>query len=102
MRSLDSLAASDFEPQDSIWLKLDVQGYERSVLDGAERLLGSVKAIEVEMSLQPLYEGQILYLPMIEFLLDRGYTLASVAPGFQDERSGRVLQFDGVFLREQA
>ena len=102
MRSLDSLAGGIFGPQDSIWLKLDVQGYERSVLEGAERLLGSVKAIEVEMSLQPLYEGQMLYLPMIDFLLGRGYNLASVVPGFQDECSGRVLQFDGVFLREQA
>ncbi|MGA2721468.1 MAG: FkbM family methyltransferase [Bryobacteraceae bacterium] len=101
IRSLDSLAPVLFQPQDSIWLKLDVQGFEQQVLDGAEDLLGSVKAIEVELSLQPLYEGQTLYLPMIEFLLRRGYALVSVVPGFQDECTGRLLQFDGIFLREQ-
>jgi FkbM family methyltransferase len=102
MRSLDSLAPTLFRPQDSIWLKLDVQGFERIVFDGAEQLLRSVQAIEVELSLQPLYESQMLYLPMIEFLQHRGFALASVAPGFQDEHTGRLLQFDGVFLREQA
>jgi hypothetical protein len=102
MRSLDSLAPALFRPQDSIWLKVDVQGFEQQVLDGAEKLLGSVQAIEVELSLQPLYKGQTLYLPMIEFLQRRGYTLASVAPGFHDVCTGRLLQFDGIFLREQS
>jgi len=102
MRTLDSLAPVLFRPQDSIWLKLDVQGFEQEVLDGAELLLRSVKAIEVELSLQPLYEGQPLYLPMIEFLQHRGYTLTSIAPGFFDECTGRLLQFDGIFLREQS
>jgi FkbM family methyltransferase len=102
MRSLDSLAPVLFRPQDSIWLKLDVQGFEQQVLDGAEQLLGSVEAIEVELSLQPLYEGQTLYLSMIDFLRHRGYALASVAPGFYDECTGRLLQFDGIFLREQS
>jgi FkbM family methyltransferase len=101
MRSLDSLAPDLFRLQDSIWLKLDVQGFERTVLDGAEQLLESVQAVEVELSLQPLYEGQMLYLPMIEFLQRRNFTLASVAPGFQNESTGRLLQFDGVFLRER-
>jgi len=101
MRSLDSLAPLLFRPQDSIWLKVDVQGFEQQVLDGAEALLGSVKVIELELSLQPLYEGQVLYLPMIAFLLRRGYALASVAPGFHDKCTGQMLQFDGIFLREQ-
>jgi FkbM family methyltransferase len=102
MRSLDSLAPELFRPQDSIWLKLDVQGFEEAVFAGGEQLLKSVQAIEVELSLQPLYEGQMLYLPMIEFLQRRGFALASVAPGFQNETTGRLYQFDGVFLREGA
>ena len=101
MRSLDSLAPVLLRPLDSVWLKLDVQGYERPVFAGGEHLLRSVQAIEVELSLVPLYEGQMLYLPMIEFLRDRGFALVSVSPGFQDESSGRLFQFDAVFLRER-
>jgi FkbM family methyltransferase len=102
MRSLDSLAPTLFRPQEVIWLKLDVQGFEQHVLDGAEQLLGSVQALEVELSLQPLYEGQTLYLSMIDFLRHHGYALASVAPGFCDECTGRLLQFDGIFLRDKS
>jgi FkbM family methyltransferase len=100
MRSLDSLAPALFRPEDTIWLKLDVQGYEQPVLEGAEQTLKSVQAVELELSLQELYKGQMLYLPMIELMHNRGFVLASLEPGFQDESTGRVLQFDGVFLRE--
>jgi FkbM family methyltransferase len=100
VRSLDSLADTLFRPLDSIWLKLDVQGFERQVLDGAKNTLTRVQAVEVELSLRPLYEGQTLYLSMIQFMEQRGFALASLAPGFLDERTGRLLQFDGIFLRE--
>ena len=82
-------------------MKVDVQGFERQVFDGAEQLLRSVRAVEVELSLEPLYEGQVLYLPMIDILQRSGFSLASVAPGFQDECTGRLLQFDGIFERDR-
>ncbi len=82
-----------------ILLKLDVQGYERAVLDGAKSSLSKIKAIQVELSLVPLYDGGPLFYEMVGFLQDQGYTLIAVEPGFSDERTGQMLQVDGIFVR---
>lgn len=44
-----------------MYLKIDTQGYEEKVLNGAEELLSKVKVIQTELSLMPLYKGKILF-----------------------------------------
>lgn len=83
----------------SIWLKLDVQGYESKVLDGATRSLNSISVIQTEMSLTPLYAGQVTYLPLCEQLAARGFNLVGIESGFQDKANGQLLQIDGIFAR---
>lgn len=80
------------------WLKLDVQGAEMQVLRGAGDRLREACALQVELSLVPLYEGATPWTTMVEWLGDRGFALAVVEPGFADPKSGRMLQFDGIFL----
>jgi FkbM family methyltransferase len=80
-------------------LKLDVQGYEMSVLQGAQRALDSIDLLELELSLVPLYEGQPLFRDMIELMEQRGFELISVDPGFADPHTGHLLQFDAIFER---
>lgn len=80
-------------------LKIDTQGYEMPVLQGAVGLLPHVQGIQLELSVIPLYEGQALYREMIDWLAGQGYELWNIVPGFLDESSGRLLQFDGVFFR---
>jgi FkbM family methyltransferase len=80
-------------------LKIDTQGAEELVLRGAEESLRRVAALQLEMSIQPLYEGQLLFKDTVEFLERRGFQLYSLEPGFRDLQSGRLLQFDGLFVR---
>lgn len=82
-------------------LKVDTQGYEMPVLLGAERLLPRIAGVQLELSLTRLYEGQVLYLEMIQWLQERGFELWNVIPGFIDPASARMLQFDGVFFRAE-
>ena len=84
------------------WVKLDVQGYEMHVLRGMGERLDEARVVETELSLTPLYEGAIPWRAVVDWLEDRGFTLAGVEPGFEDLSSGRMLQFDGIFLREDA
>jgi hypothetical protein len=80
---------------------LDIQGYELEALKGARNSLQFIKLIQVELSLVALYEGSPLYKEVIAHIENNGFELYSIIPGFMDAKTGRLLQFDGIFLRKQ-
>jgi FkbM family methyltransferase len=99
VKALDSLLPSLCPAGSNIYLKIDTQGFEDKVLRGAEQSLHRIDTIQVEMSLVPLYEGQWLFDAMHAFLVSKGYSLVSIEPGFADQSTGRLLQFDGIYHR---
>lgn len=80
-----------------IWLKIDVQGYENHVLNGASRCLERIAAIQLELSLRPLYANQLTLIPMLKRLDELGFDPVAFEPGFTDKNSGELLQVDGIF-----
>ena len=76
-----------------------MQGYELHVLRGAEAVLGSIDMVQAEMSFVPLYEGDVSWLTLIDWLGERGFRLAGLEPGFSDG-SGELLQADGIFVHD--
>lgn len=99
IRSMDSVFQSYLKPDDSVMLKIDTQGYERHVLDGAKDSLKHVTIIQLEMSIVPLYENEMLFMDMVKYLEDMGYSLYSLENGFSDDSTGQLLQVDGIFVR---
>ncbi len=99
MHRVDDVAGPYLRQARSPMLKIDTQGYEWQVLDGASGSLPAMRAVAVELSLLPLYEGQRLWQDVIERLASEGFDLWSLHPGFADKATGRVLQFDGIFRR---
>jgi len=83
----------------TVFLKIDVQGFEIEVLQGATTLLPRLCAIQLELSLVPLYQGAPVMTEVIRYLDERGFELFQLQPGFRDERDGRLLQADGYFVR---
>jgi FkbM family methyltransferase len=83
-----------------VFLKLDVQGGERAVLDGAPETLQRVRVIECELSLVELYEGQALLAEQLARLEGLGFRLWGLQPSFADWQTGRLLQVDGLFVRD--
>jgi len=81
------------------FLKIDTQGFEWHVLDGAPQSLALLRGVLCELSLVELYEGQHLWRDVIERLERGGFTLWNLQPGFADPRDGRTLQVDAVFFR---
>ncbi|MBV5329566.1 MAG: FkbM family methyltransferase [Chlorobium sp.] len=81
------------------FLKIDTQGYEWEVLDGAKEILPLIKGILCEMSLVELYKGQHLWIDILNRLEKEGFTLWSIQKGFTDTKYGRTLQFDATFFR---
>jgi len=96
---LDSVFSKYHRRGDRTFLKLDAQGYERKILEGASRSLTDIQGIQLEMSIEPLYSDEMPYLEMLGYLAGIGITLASIEPGFGDPESGRMLQMDGIFFR---
>lgn len=102
VKRLDSVIDQYLQPGDRCYMKLDVQGHEHHVLAGATGCLDSICAIQIELSLQPLYEGQMLWQETINSLEDHGYQLMKLCPGFHDRRTGAILQADGIFVQRAA
>jgi FkbM family methyltransferase len=101
LRRLDDLLESTIGGR-KIFLKLDVQGFECYVLRGAEHILRTVSALQLEMSLLPLYQGEILMPEMYQFLREKHFELWDLQPGFRDPTTGRLLQVDAVFTRQDS
>jgi FkbM family methyltransferase len=99
LKTLDELAGDVIGGAQRPFLKIDTQGYEGRVLDGARTSIGRFVGVQVELSIIPLYEGAPLATEMIDRLQSEGLTLASIEPGFAEPVTGRLLQFDGVFFR---
>lgn len=98
--TLDSIAPAYLDGGQAPFLKIDTQGYEWHVLDGALETLPKVRGIQMELSLVPLYEGQRLWRESIARLEAEGFVLWSLQPVFIDPANGRTLQWDGLFFRQ--
>ena len=96
---LDTVSSKYLKANSNYFIKIDTQGYEWQVLDGARETLKNARGVLCELSLVPLYEGQQLWIAMLDRLKSQGFTLWSIQPGFTDPRDGRTLQVDAIFFR---
>jgi hypothetical protein len=55
--------------------------------------------VQIEMSIVPLYDGQLLFDKMCILMNELGYTLIRLENGFSDPLSASLLQVDGIFHR---
>jgi len=99
VRTLDSILNRYMEPGEKVYLKIDTQGYEKKVIEGASKSLKSITGIQMEMSLVPLYEGETLLADMVNFIAKKGYKLMSLEPIANE--SDQLLQVDSIFFRKQ-
>ncbi|MFC4471057.1 FkbM family methyltransferase [Streptomyces xiangluensis] len=98
---LDAIWPEVVDPVERVFLKIDVQGYEGAVLEGAGDLVGQCSGLQMEVSSVPLYEGGLLLEDALRIAQHQhGMTLAALVPGFTDIRTGQMLQCDAVFLRD--
>jgi FkbM family methyltransferase len=98
MRRLDDMLAT-FDLAEDILLKLDVQGYEDRVLDGAQRILRQSKLVITEVSFEPLYRDQVLFDAIYRRLIADGFSYHGNWEQLVSPLDGRILQGDAIFLR---
>lgn len=99
LRTLDSIAPEYIAQFKHPFLKIDTQGFEWQVLNGAQNVLPYMRGVLLEISLIPLYEGEHAWREIIDRLEHEGFTLWALQQVFTDPLNGRTLQVDGIFFR---
>jgi FkbM family methyltransferase len=82
-------------------LKLDVQGAELDVIEGASATLAGIEVLVVELSLVEYNKGAPLIADMTAALKDRGFLMFDIYP-MSRNRAGTLLQVDAIFLRRDS
>ena len=99
LRKLDSIAPDYMDSNSIAFIKIDTQGYETQVMNGAKKLMSQIVGLQVEISLVPLYKGQCLFDEMLKKLKNDGFELWSISTVFSDPNTAQLLQVDATFFR---
>jgi FkbM family methyltransferase len=82
-------------------LKLDVQGFERAVLEGGRATLARTRMLHMELNLVPHYERDTVIDDLYSLVVrDLGFAFWSILPPYYTA-DGRALWADAVFVNPQ-
>lgn len=98
--NLDFFLNTHFSENDRVFLKMDVQGLEKQVLEGATKTLNLVQGIQFETSLFQLYDNEPVLQEMLSYVGDLGFELYDIIPGYRDASTNRLTQVDCIFVRQ--
>jgi len=80
------------------FLKIDTQGAERDVLDGASEFLRRCVGVQLELPIQQLYVGVWSFREALAYMEERGFILAQAVPtNPRHDDPASVCEFDCVF-----
>lgn len=88
-------------PFRNIFLKIDVQGFEIEVLEGAMPVFDRISLILIECSFVELYQGQPLFNDIYNFLSSNGYEYKGEVSAMGSGPYSEPIQADIVFVRKQ-
>lgn len=97
--TLDSLLLRHGLPKPNL-IKIDVQGAEEDVLNGASASLAHAEVIILELSIINSYSEGLLAGDMIHFMQKIGFLLHDIAGLNRANRTRSVNEFDAIFVRQ--
>lgn len=98
LKRLDSLLDGVSGP---MLVKIDVQGAELEVLQGAGDRLDDVSVIIIESPFEVAYEGAAGFDEIYRFLTDRGFAYEGALGQLNSKHTGRVRQEDSIYVRAE-
>ncbi len=81
-------------------VKIDVQGYEKQVIEGSYDLLRNAECLIVEVTFRELYNTQPLFPEIYALILEFGFVYHGALDVLRSPIDGLVLQEDAIFLRK--
>jgi FkbM family methyltransferase len=100
IRTLDSLADELLGTKQRTLLQLDVQGFERQVLCGASLSLPDLAAVQLEVSLRPVYQGDLSTVDAFSMMEREGMVPVYMQPAWKDPVSCIFYQMDALWVRK--
>lgn len=90
-------------PTPRLYLKMDTQGYDLAVVEGAGAALSRVLALQTEVALQPIYQDMRTTLcNMVPELQRRGFRVTGLFPVTRDKTDGlQIIELDCVMIRSR-
>lgn len=99
VNTLNSKIEQYYPSGKGLFLKIDVQGYEKNVLKGGLKHIDKVVGLKLEMSLVENYHGEPLMAEMVSFLNTLGFHLVRIENGWSNKKTHELYQVDGIFFR---
>ena len=90
------------------FIKIDTQGYELSILEGAKRTLENVIGLEIEVEFLPIYKDQPLFHEVNQFITSRGFELFDLkryywrrnnTNNYGADKKGQIIFGDALYFR---
>jgi len=81
-------------------IKIDVQGAELVVLNGAEKVLEDTELIILEVSLFQFYINGPQFYDVVSYMKDRGFVVYDIFGGHNRPLDGALGQIDMAFVKE--
>jgi FkbM family methyltransferase len=88
-------------PGAGIYLKLDTQGLDLTVLRGAGDRISLIKGMQAEIAVHQFYEGMVSFGEAISAYQKLGFDITGVFPLSREFDNLRVIEFDFVFMRAE-
>lgn len=100
-RRIDTILTERFPDgvRGEILLKVDAQGADLAVVEGAQNALTSITAIQIELGILSLYEQAVAFPQAVARLSELGYDLGAIFPVLRDVDELRLVDVDCVFVR---
>jgi FkbM family methyltransferase len=98
------LRLDDFFPpyrDRTVFLKIDTQGYEYAILEGAPKTLPQVVGVQLELPIVHLYKNTWSLVEALAYMRHAGFVPAQLTPvNWLSDDSASLLEIDAVFRRE--
>ena len=83
----------------NLLVKIDVQGFEKQVIEGGKNVLSKAIMIIVEISYEPLYLGQPTFKDIYDELYNLGFEFHGNIEYLKNPKDFSILQSDALFIK---
>lgn len=84
-----------------VLVKIDVQGFEDKVINGGRKIIEKADVLILELTIEPLFDGQLLFDEMYEMVRKLGFKYQGNLTQMHSASDGKIVQIDGIFVKTE-